>query len=193
MNKNTRHNKEPEVYSTTGFKDTLASPYFYPIAVITIVLGVSSILGFLQNPLKLKAVVSVINQKVSVSSPVRSVVNRDLYSLSQSFSEKKINKQRNENAETLNIFLDYYETKISNQTDETSLQRVSFNYDVTSPQFWTDLDTSKIESASEESNRQDHEASMIGIPLESDYFQLHQDTQPLDDSIYTLNSHTYKI
>lgn len=189
MNKNTRHNKEPEVYSTTGFKDTLASPYFYPIAVITIVLGISSILGFLQNPLKLKAVVNVINQKVSVRSPV----NRQLYSLSQSFSEKKINKQRNENAETGNLFQDFYETKISNQTDESSLQHVSFNYDVTSTQFWSDLDTSRIESAIEESNRQDHEASMIGIPLESDYFQLHQDTQHLDDSIYTLNSHTYKI
>lgn len=193
MNKNMRHNKEPEVYSTTGFKDTLASPYFYPIAVITIVLGVSSILGFLQNPLKLKAVVNVINQKVSVSSPVRSSVNHDLYSLSQSFSEKKINTQRKENAETINIFQDFYATKISNQTDEASLQRVSFNYDVTSTQFWTDLDTSRIESAIEESNRQDHEASMIGVPLESDYFQLQLDTQPLNDSLYTLIGQTYKI
>jgi len=42
-----------EVYSISGFKDTLASPVFYPVIVVAMLLGITSILGFVQNPMKL--------------------------------------------------------------------------------------------------------------------------------------------
>ncbi len=62
---------EPEIYSITGFKDILASPLFYPIVAVSVILGIASMFGFLQNPLKLKAVVNSIHNKVSISRPLK--------------------------------------------------------------------------------------------------------------------------
>ena len=70
MNTQQLSNSKPEVYSTSGFRDTLASPIFYPVIVVALVLGVTSIFGFVQNPLKLKAVVNVIQQKVATENVV---------------------------------------------------------------------------------------------------------------------------
>jgi len=72
MNKNQQSNNEPKIYSTSGFKDTLASPVFYPVIVVAIVLGVTSIFGLTQNPLKLKTVVNIIHQKVATEVTVNS-------------------------------------------------------------------------------------------------------------------------
>ena len=63
----------------------------------------------------------------------------------------------------------------------------SFNYDVTSERFWSDLDSSKFESAEEEMKRKERETATFGIPLEID----HRDHLPAvfdlkDASIYAL-------
>ena len=79
--------------------------------------------------------------------------------------------------------------KKQNSQEEFRFQRVSFNYDVTANDFWTDLDTTRLESAIEESNRHDLEASLIRAPLESEYHQqLEREMMPLNDSIYSLNT-----
>lgn len=65
MNGQVQKNKKTEVYSISGFHDTLASPILYPVIVISLVLGIASIFGFTQNPLKLKAIVYVMHQKIS--------------------------------------------------------------------------------------------------------------------------------
>ena len=179
--------REPKVYSTTGFKDTLASPLFYSVAVVSLVLGIASIFGFLQNPLKLKAVANAVHNKVSISSPVRSSPRNNLYSLNQSFNNKDYSADKSRIS---------YQQSSENRTSKTQqthkvdgLNRVSFNYDVTANDFWTDLDTTSLESALEESARQDLEASLIGAPLESEYHrQLELERMPLNDSIYSLNT-----
>ena len=45
---------------------------------------------------------------------------------------------------------------------------VSFDYDITSNQFWGDLDMTRIESAIEETQRQNSGSFMIGTPIELD-------------------------
>ena len=207
---NLKHNtsesfREPKVYSTTGFKDTLASPLFYSVAAVALVLGIASIFGFLQNPLKLKAVANAVHNKVSIGSPVRSSPRNNLYSLNQSFKNKDYNAdlshksyQQIDNSQTKPEFVLAYEKLLIEKTQQPQiidgLNRVSFNYDVTANDFWTDLDTTRLESAIEESERQDLEASLIGAPLESEYHrQLELEMMPLNDSIYSLNRPTTRI
>lgn len=162
--------QEPEVYSTTGFKDVLASPVFYSVVAITFILGASSIFGFLQNPIKLKSTVFVISQKMT-NSPLKSSQHRNNYSLSHS---NKIKKETLKQPRLDNSHL-YLEKKLDNAFNSLSidknrddgLRRIAFNYDITSEQFWTDLDTSTIDSAIEES--QNYNTTVIGAPLESTY------------------------
>jgi hypothetical protein len=187
MNKKRKY-KEPEIYSTTGFKDVLASPLFYSIAVITFVLGVSSIFGFLQNPLKLKAVVSAINHKISSDSLIKSPATQNVFSLSENFYGL-LQKDANENLKhpsekmKFELYQDRVEENARNNSFEKDLHRVAFNYDITSNNFWSDLDSTSIESAIEESDRLEQEASIIGIPLESDF---QYKPNRLNDSIYAL-------
>ena len=177
---------EPKVYSTTGFKDTLASPLFYSVAAVALVLGIASIFGFLQNPLKLKAVANAVHNKVHISSPVRSSPRNNLYSLEQSFKNKDDKRDINAGSHPISYSEDLTENQVSQSV--AGLKRVSFNYDVTANDFWTDLDTSRLESAIEESARQDLEASLLGAPLGSEYHQqLELEAMPLNDSIYSLN------
>jgi len=173
--------KEPEIYSTTGFKDVLASPVFYAIAAIAFVLGVSTIFGFLQNPLRLKAVVTVIHQKVSPSAPERNIVTHNAYSLSESF-HKNTGLIINKDAKIIR-YQDNTEYFLNNNNTENSMQHVSFNYDITSDKFWNNLDSSSIESVTEELKRKEIEASLIGIPLKLDF---QQQPNMIDDSIYVL-------
>jgi hypothetical protein len=60
---------------------------------------------------------------------------------------------------------------------EQGLQKVSFNYDITSKQFWGSLDSSRIESASEESDRENIEGLRIGAPLSPDYSSEENDSK----------------
>jgi hypothetical protein len=175
--------REPKVYSTTGFKDTLASPLFYSVAAVALVLGIASIFGFLQNPLKLKAVANAVHNKVHISSPVRSSPRNNLYSLEQSFKNKDYRTDKNQ------IQNQPQSVEVEQPQNMGGLNRVSFNYDVTANDFWTDLDTSRLESAVEESARQDLEASLLGAPLGSEFHQqLELEAMPLNDSIYSLNT-----
>ena len=193
----------------------LASPLFYSVAVVALVLGIASIFGFLQNPLKLKAVANAVHNKVSISSPVRSSPRNNLYSLEQSFKNNNYNtdinrmsyQQRDNTSQNRAEFILHYEKlliKKDQQNNDNEIEkaqhkaddfnRVSFNYDVTANDFWTDLDTTRLESAIEESDRQDFEASLIGVPLESEYHrQLELEGMPLNDSIYSLNKPTTRI
>ena len=180
MNTNNRKYKEPEIYSTTGFKDVPASPVFYSIVTIAFILGISTIFGFLQNPLKFKAVVSVIHQKVSPSSPAKSSITQNVYSLSESFYKRS---NRNNINASVSLYLDNTEDFGSKESTGNGIQNVAFNYDVTSNQFWNKLDASSIESVNEEIDRNELEASMFGIPLEPDF---QHDSKQIDDSIYVL-------
>ena len=72
---------------------------------------------------------------------------------------------------------------------DNDIERIAFNYDVTSENFWSDLDSSKLETATEEMLRKQKEAAMIGIPLEIDYQQ--KNSSELDGtnkSIYALGA-----
>ncbi len=63
----------------------------------------------------------------------------------------------------------FYGSKCLALNVKKELQRVSFDYDITSKQFWGGLDASRIESAIEESKRKDRNALVIGVPLSSEY------------------------
>lgn len=184
-----QQNKTTEVYSTSGFKDTLASPVFYPVIVVAIVLGVASIFGFVQNPLKLKAMVNVIHQKVAETTIVNDSLKNELYSITtEKKSKQSVVKQ---SPEIIELFSNLDEDSPEKIAVERDIERIAFNYDVTSERFWSDLDSSKFESAAEEMERKEKEATTFGLPLESEY----QDNFPSglevnDDSIYALNQGT---
>ena len=147
--------KKKEVYSTTGFKDVIASPVFYAVLFITFILGFFSVFGFLQNPLKLKAAVNIISKKVSV-----------------------INRQ---GSSTL-IQNTHKEVFISNSKQSSRhFRRISYSYDITSKQFWSDLDTNKFNTTIEDIIDLNSDASNIGIPLKPDYYRL-----PNNDSLYSI-------
>ena len=89
MDTQAQKNKKLEVYSISGFRDTLASPVFYPVIVVSLVLGVASIFGFVQNPLKLKAMVNVIHQKVAKTKVVNDSLKNELYTVADHINSKK--------------------------------------------------------------------------------------------------------
>lgn len=187
---NSLHNKnvKSEIYSTSGFRDTLASPVFYPVIVVSLVLGIASIFGFVQNPLKLKAMVNVIHQKVAETKVVNDSFKNDLYVLTnRSLSENKSSFEQQTNN------LELFSSLDQNAPEKTSVtegfERIAFNYDITSDHFWSGLDSSTFESATEEIQRKERESTTFGVPIEIDY----QDNYPAefnleDDSIYALNN-----
>ena len=198
MNTQHQNKNESEVYSISGFRDTLASPVFYPVIVVTLVLGVTSIFGFVQNPLKLKSVVNVIQQKVGT----REIVN-DSFNLSQAYidnmsskniKELTINTKRNFASTETNYAFDLFsdnETSFNEKTPvDGNFERIAFNYDVTSESFWTDLDSSRLETASEEIERKEQEAETFGAPLRIEYRENSPaDFNVEDESIYSINTH----
>ncbi|MEE9326224.1 MAG: hypothetical protein V3U71_02935 [Cocleimonas sp.] len=163
-----------EVYTTTGFRDLLESPMFYAVLLITFILGSFSILGFLQNPLKLQTAVDRVNHQISVStySPHNIKINSPYI-----LPIKKTNSP--EKSQILSL------KNLTNTTQQprSSYQRISFDYDITSKQFWHKLDTSKIDSNADNKNIIIDD-SFLGAPLESDYFI------QLDSFQYTLKEST---
>jgi len=164
--------KADDVYRITGFSDLVSSPVFYSVLVLTIILGLSSIFGFLQNPHKLKAVVDVMSQKVSISQHdnIR-VVNRNEYSMSHSLAAEVIDglTASYPDVNRYSIFAYNFYNSGFGENQTAGFKPVSFEYDITSRQFWGDLDISRIESALEESQRLSNDAFMIGAPLEPNY------------------------
>ncbi|KAG1663505.1 tRNA (cytidine/uridine-2'-O-)-methyltransferase TrmJ [Nymphon striatum] len=150
------------------------------------------------QPSHLKAVANAVHNKVHIGSPVSSSPKNDLYSLNQSFKQKTDNQSTPKFVQDFEALLIETQKQTKSQTQSqnshSGLQRVSFNYDVTASDFWTDLDTTRLESAIEESDRHDFEASLLGAPLESEYHQqLEEELMPLNDSIYTLKTTPTRI
>lgn len=176
-----------EIYSTTGFKDTLASPIFYPVIVVALVLGITSILGFVQNPTKLKTMVNVIHKKVAPSNVVSDSFHKHQNMSAEHQTSKIIISS--ELITKFDVFSDL-EGKITTKMPiDGRLERIAFNYDITSENFWANLDTSSLETIEEELKRKNKEAVTIGAPLEIDHrenFPTELNTK--DDSIYALTT-----
>lgn len=171
--------KNEEVYSSTGLSDLLSSPIFYSVIVLTFILGISSIFGFFNNPRKLKIVVDVISQKflISPNSNTAAFNNANAEYLLQNYSSKTFTKKNRLSLDVIaspyKIFLKdaFSGSKLNmDETANKNTQRVSFEYDITSKQFWGDLDASRIDSMLEESQRRNGNALIIGTPLSSEYF-----------------------
>ncbi len=193
----TENGNKTEVYSIRGFRDTLASPVFYPVIVVALVLGVTSMFGFVQNPLKLKSMVNVIHQKVTITNVVSGSLENRLYNVSTTDElqhAKEMNSLSPAEIKSFDLFSHIdSETMLEKSPVDKSIERIAFNYDLTSENFWTDLDSSKLETATEEMERKQKEAGILGAPLEINQYDGFSDEFKLnDDSIYTLNS-TNKI
>ena len=190
MNKNQQSSNEPKIYSTSGFKDTLASPVFYPVIVVAIVLGVTSIFGLTQNPLKLKTVVNIIHQKVATEVTVNSTLDDKYYSdfdLSKTKSRLQKETLTSKKMTDTDYVLFQANTEATNAND--TLERYAFNYDVVSESFWSDLDSTSLETPEEEILRQQREVNSIGLPLQIDrHDNLPADYDLQGKSIYALNS-----
>ena len=169
------NNQKPiseEVYSSTELSDLLSSPVFYSVLALTFFLGLSSIFGFFENPRKLKTVVDIISEKV-VTADVNTVsFGQVKYSMIQTDSS------RNDRYNILRSDL-FSENPVNSAG---SIEKVSFNYDITSKQFWGNLDSSRIESATEESRRNNSDALVIGTPLSPEYHS------PESDAKYSMAS-----
>jgi len=177
-----KKSKKEEVYSSTDLGDLLSSPVFYSVLVLAFILGLSSVFGFFNNPRKLKTVVDVISQKLLInpnSNTVAFDVDEDYllqkYSLKASVINKKAIKQKRMASESTanpyNIFtkLVVLDSALNTKKMYNEIQRVSFDYDITSKQFWGNLDSSRIDSLIEENQRLEGDALMIGAPLSSEY------------------------
>lgn len=173
-----KNNREKdEIYSATELNDLLSSPVFYSVLALTFFLGLSSVFGFLQNPRKLKIVVDAISERVSIYQNSETGFGVDQYSSYGSFVDTVLYLDDNRySILSKDLFAP------TDKDIEQGTKKTSFNYDITSTQFWGSLDLSSIESASEESIRKSMENWKLGAPLSSDYY--------LDqgDSIYSLKS-----
>ena len=141
-----------EIYSTSGFKDTLASPIFYPVVVVALVLGITSMMGFVQNPVKLKTMVNVIHQKVTPSNLVNSSFRDKRYNISDE-NQTAATPTPFGSIEKFDAFFNIEEKDIKKTPIDDNLERIAFNYDITSEKFWTQLDTSTLETAEVEMER----------------------------------------
>ena len=168
--------KKEEVYSSTDFSDLLSSPIFYSVIALTFILGLSSIFGFFNNPRKLKIVIDVISQKLLItpnSNAVLYEVDEDYLLQKYSLRAPILNSALpNKHGRSINSYKLSSDTIVFDSKLKAwkSTQRVSFDYDITSKQFWGDIDASSIESAFEESLQENIEANVIGVPLSSDYY-----------------------
>ena len=181
----TKKAKKEEVYSSTDLSDLLSSPVFYSVIALTFILGLSSVFGFFNNPRKLKMVVDAIGQKILIS-PNSNTVSFDAdedfllqkYSLKKSLKIAVMNKASDEklNEDPYHVFskLIVLDAEPNFKRElKKEFKRISFDYDITSKQFWGKLDASSIESAIEESQRQGSGALggalIIGTPLSPEY------------------------
>ena len=159
--------KEVDVYRITGFSDILASPVFYIVLVLTIFLGLSSIFGFLQNPRKLKAVIDVIHHKTVISQnyttdkkySLMSVIKNENLEVGSSSTVSYLDESR------YSIFSDDFYLDF-NAIATDGIQHVSFNYDITSKQFWGDLEMGRI-LPTVEGTTESLLPLILGVPIDS--------------------------
>lgn len=172
-----KNKAKEKVYSVTELSDILSSPVFYSVLALTFFLGLSSVFGFLQTPRKLKTVVDAISERVSIYQKSEAGFGVDQYSAyGSSANAVSYLESKRYNILSKDLFAP------THKANEQSIQKVSFNYDITSKQFWNNFDSSSIESVSEESIREKMDNWRRGAPLSSDYY--------IDqgDSIYSLKS-----
>lgn len=186
---NTQHNSthtKDEVYSISGFRDTLTSPIFYPVIVVALVLGITSVLNLEENPLKLKSMVTVIKDKVSTAG----LVNRSATEHWGGFTDDLYDPSSAKTPEQHDFVTDVLAQHVTQKIPvDESIERLAFNYDLRSESFWTDLDSSKLETAGEEMERKQREIYAIGVPIELDKLEKMPSSYRLeDDSIYTLRA-----
>lgn len=134
-------NIKNEVYSLRGFKETLESPIFYSVIVVAIVLGTASIFGFLQNPLKLKAMATVIHERIVDTEISTKHPNNIKYSITDNLESPEVVLQK-----PLNVFDEFpsFDQNINKSTIKNDTP-IEFNYDVTSENFWSNLDASILD------------------------------------------------
>ncbi len=163
-----------EVYSASSFSDLMASPAFYSTATIALVLGFSSIFGFLQSPLKLKSTVDAITQKVMVYQTEEAGRN---FISAKKLLEIQSSKDRNSKSKQANILTELLPKSLPDSlmfiTENQpvlkgvqTLQLASFNYDITSKHFWSDLDLDDKHGMILDSQQERSDVLMIGVPLE---------------------------
>jgi len=162
-----------EVYSSSGFSDLMASPVFYSMATIALVLGFSSIFGFLQSPNKLKNTVDVITHKVMVYQTeeagrkfIADKKSLDLQSSDRNTKSKQYDVLTGLLPKTLPESVTFTTEERSASKGFQALQLASFDYDITSKHFWSDLDLDKKHGASSEAQHEPSGVLMIGVPVE---------------------------
>jgi hypothetical protein len=166
-----------EVYSASNFSDLMASPVFYSTATIALVLGFASIFGFLQSPDKLKSTVDVITQKVMVYQTEEA--GREFIAAKHLPNEESIEKVLTEkvstdrNSKPYQLVTDLLPQTLSDDFLSTTegkgiqtLHLASFDYDITSKHFWSDLDIDDKHAMTLESQYKNADVLMIGVPVE---------------------------
>lgn len=144
-----------EVYSTTGFSDLVASPFFYSLLVITLILGLASTYGFFQNPRKLKLIIDLISQGLFISEVEKKVAPKIVNNRANSLANKKLRviykRDGNITASSLeidrySIFAEEFTLTERKKTPINSTVSIAFNYNISYGSIWESLDlTSKKE------------------------------------------------
>ena len=167
------NNKSPndDEYTITGFSELVASPFFYSVIVLTVILGFASAFGFFQNPRKLKLIIDLISQRVFISEVERKhgpkLVSNRAYSVAEEKLQIIYKRDGNVTASSLNqdrysIFAEELVQKDRNFQAMDTTVSVAIDYDISSNQFWGDLNVS-------------HSAGIsLGSPI-SPYYSIEKD------------------
>ena len=181
-----------EVYSASSFSDLMSSPAFYSTATIALVLGLSSIFGFLQSPDKLKNTVDTITQKVMVHQTEEAgrqfLAVDDVAEIEKatvSGLEKQTLTDRNSNSR-YGVFSEKLPHRLSNDPllkvkkpvfkGIQTIKLASFNYDITSKYFWSDFDFDSKLDRNLESGIKIND-TLIGVPVEPDLVPISGDSK----------------
>jgi len=171
MNKKHQNNNNSDEYSVTGFSELVASPFFYSVLILTVILGLASTFGFFQNPRKLKLIIDLISQRIFISEVEQKytpkVVNSRAYSVEQEKLQIIYKREGNVTASSLNrdrysIFTNEYSLKDVGFNPINTAVLVAIDYDISSSQFWENTNFNKSQGV------------IIGAPI-SPYYSLEKD------------------
>jgi len=159
------------VYKRSEFSDLLTSNNFYTVSAIALVLGVASVFGFIQNPRKLKSVVDTISYKVSMKHVDNQRMSHRLFQQEQYRLSASVKKPSN-NQRFFNKISSvegnlYLFDGINAASKKKDIKRVAFSYDITSDQFWNDLDSSNIGQIKEDIRKDNYHSHALNLLDES--------------------------
>lgn len=183
-------------YSTTGFSDLIASPFFLSILVLTFILGCASVFGFFQNPRKLKFIIDLISQSISISEvqtkKASKVVSSDMHSLSQ--KKLQVMYERKSHLTFSSLDKERYsvlsEDFVLNKNLLDSVNKsipTTFDYDITSNNFWKNLDISGL--ALDEPSYKNSDLPIIDTSI-SPYYSLEEDSSKY---ILSINNMSFSL